>query len=129
MYNIETLSKLTGLPRRTIRYYVQRGLLDPPQGGGRGAYYTEEHLEQTKKIQRWAEQGMPLIHIKAMLQGIERPVHIDLESGIQTVACERFALSDGIELLFRPGRLESDDLIQVRDLVQNLLRRKSNDND
>ena len=69
MYNIETLARMTGLTRRTIRYYVQRGLVDPPEGGGRGAYYTDSHLDSIKKIKRWSEQGVPLIHMKAKLEG------------------------------------------------------------
>jgi len=42
--SIGELSDATGVTRRTIRFYVQRGLLPPPLGGGRGSYYTEAHL-------------------------------------------------------------------------------------
>ena len=81
MYNIETLAKLAGLTRRTIRYYVQKGLLEPPEGGGRGSYYTDAHLEQLQKTQKWSEQGVPLIHMKARVEGREGQVQIDQHRG------------------------------------------------
>ncbi len=34
-YTIEELCDLTGYSRRTIRYYVQSGIIDPPAGRGR----------------------------------------------------------------------------------------------
>jgi DNA-binding transcriptional MerR regulator len=125
MYNIETLAKLAGLTRRTIRYYVQRGLLDPPEGGGRGSYYTEEHLRKIEKIQKWAEQGVPLIHMKAMLEGRKAPEQVDRPTGIRTTTWERSSLMDGVELAYRPGLLSYEDLFQVKTLIQDLMRRKN----
>ena len=36
----DELSTLTDLPRRTVRSYIQHGLVDRPEGAKRGAYYT-----------------------------------------------------------------------------------------
>ena len=127
MYNIETLAKLAGLTRRTVRYYVQRGLLKPPAGGGRGSYYTEEHLQQLRKIQNWSEQGVPLIHMKDMLEGKEAPVQLDLPTGIQTTTWVHSSLADGIELTHRPGLLSYEDLFQIKTFIQDLRRRKHDD--
>jgi len=126
MYNIETLAKLTGLTRRTIRYYVQRELLDPPQGGGRGSYYTAGHLERLKKIQKWSEQGVPLIHMRDMLEGKTPSTQVDIQTGVVTVSLERFLMVDGIELNFRPGLLSHEDLLQIRTFVKDLKRRDKN---
>ena len=128
MYNIETLAKLSGLTRRTIRYYVQRGLLKPPQGGGRGSYYTDQHLERLKKIKKWSEQGVPLIHIRDMLDGKTPSTQVDVLTGIRTVFQERCLLGEGVELTFRQGRLSYEELLQIRTFVGDLLRRKSDDN-
>ena len=125
MYNIETLAKLTGLTRRTIRYYVQRELLDPPEGGGRGSFYTDVHLERLKKIQKWSEQGVPLIHMRDMLEGKTPSTQVDMSTGIVTELQERFFLSEGIELAFRPGQLSHEDLIKIRTFVKDLIRRNS----
>jgi DNA-binding transcriptional MerR regulator len=127
MYNIETLAKMTGLTRRTIRYYVQRGLLAQPEGGGRGSYYTDQHLEAIEKIKMWSEQGVPLIHMKAMLQGKEIPVHVDVSTGIRTESFERCALRNGVELSFSPGLLSSEELLEIKSCVEDVIRRKGNE--
>src|SRR5919109_5558528 len=77
VYNLHNLAKKTGLTRRTIRYYVQRGLLPRPEGGGRGHYYTEEHLARIELIQQWRSQGVPLEKMKELLlgQGVVRAAH------------------------------------------------------
>ena len=126
MYNIETLAKLAGLTRRTIRYYVQRGLLKPPQGGGRGSYYTDEHLERLEKIKKWSEQGVPLIHVRDMLEGKTPNDLIDVETGIRTVFQEKCLLDEGIELTFRQGQLSDEELLQIQTFVRELQRRKHN---
>lgn len=125
MYNIETLAKLSGLTRRTIRYYVQRCLLKPPQGGGRGSYYTDEHVERLKKINKWSEQGVPLIHMRDMLEGRTPNDQIDVLTGIRTEFQERCLLDEGIELTFRQDQLSHDELLQIRTFIKDLLRRKS----
>lgn len=55
--------------RRTVRYYVQIKLLDPPLGRGRGHYYTERHLERLRLIKAYQAEGYSLGRIAAALQG------------------------------------------------------------
>ncbi|MFQ5511434.1 MAG: MerR family transcriptional regulator [Candidatus Krumholzibacteriia bacterium] len=43
LYDITSLEKVTGVPRRTIHYYVKEQLLPPPKGRGPSAHYTEDH--------------------------------------------------------------------------------------
>ena len=49
-FSLEELSELTGISRRTIRFYIQKGLMNGPEGEKRGAYYTTEHLEDLLRI-------------------------------------------------------------------------------
>jgi DNA-binding transcriptional MerR regulator len=123
MYNIEALAKMTGLTRRTIRYYVQRGLIDQPEGGGRGSYYTDRHLDTIEKIKKWSEQGVPLIHMKAMLEGKAIPVHVDMSTGIRTESWERCSVGDGIELFYRPGLLTREELLEIKSFVEDIRKR------
>ena len=44
-FGIKDLEDYTGLPRRTIHFYVKEGLIPPPEGAGRGAYYGLDHAE------------------------------------------------------------------------------------
>ena len=74
-YTIDDLCDLTGISRRTIRYYVQEGVIDPPAGRGRGGFYYDSHLKKLQQIKSLQEKGMSLIAIgKYLNQGkIEEP--------------------------------------------------------
>ena len=51
LYSITEVERLTGLPRRTIHYYVKEGMIPPPEGRGRNARYNEEHRLRLALIQ------------------------------------------------------------------------------
>lgn len=63
-FAIDELCALVDLPRRTIRYYVQEGLVDRPMGAKRGAYYTRRHLEQLMAIRAGRRAGLSLDRIR-----------------------------------------------------------------
>ena len=66
-YAIEELATLGGVSRRTVRYYVQEGLIPPPLGLGRGNHYTPEHLEQLLRVKALQENGRTLVEIRRVL--------------------------------------------------------------
>ena len=66
-YAIEELATLGGVSRRTIRYYVQEGLIPAPLGLGRGNHYTPEHLEQLLRVKALQEGGRTLVEIRRAL--------------------------------------------------------------
>ena len=66
-YLIEELCTLTGFPRRTVRYYVQEGLIDPPAGRGRGGYYSDLHVAELARIRSLQDQGYRLDAIRGQL--------------------------------------------------------------
>lgn len=70
---ISELSKASGIPNSTIRYYVREGLLQSPARTGKTmAYYNLRHLERLqliKKIQH--EEELPLKFIKEMIERME----------------------------------------------------------
>lgn len=68
-YTIEELGELTGYTRRTIRYYVQEGLIGPPDGRGRGGYYNDSHIQKLLQIKSFREKG---IGITAMVSLMEK---------------------------------------------------------
>ncbi len=67
-YGINELAVLGGVSRRTVRYYVQRGLLPTPTGTGRGKHYTQEHLELLVRIRHLQEEGVSLAEIQERLR-------------------------------------------------------------
>ncbi len=72
MSNCQTLAELadaSGIPARTIRFYIARGLLGGPVKAGRGAVYTPEHLERLEKIKALQAEGRMLAEIAHDLNG------------------------------------------------------------
>lgn len=57
------LSEKSGLPARTIRFYIARGLLDGPVKAGRGAAYTSAHVARLEKIKSQQAEGRMLNEI------------------------------------------------------------------
>ena len=46
-FTLDEIAALAELPRRTVRYYIQSGLVDRPQGIGKGASYTQQPVSYT----------------------------------------------------------------------------------
>ncbi|MBI4332847.1 MAG: MerR family transcriptional regulator [Chloroflexi bacterium] len=67
-YTIDQLSELTGYKRRTIRYYIQQGILQPPAGRGRGGFYYDSHLKQLRDIRAQQDKGLGLAEIIPLLK-------------------------------------------------------------
>src|SRR5512142_142842 len=64
-YDIQELVSQSGVPRRTIYFYVQQGVLPPPEGAGLAAHYSEEHLLRLRLIPVLRQQGLRLDEIRA----------------------------------------------------------------
>ena len=62
-YTINELAQHAKVSRRTVRYYIQRGLLNPPLGKGRGSHYTSTHLKQLLCIRDQQLNGVALEEI------------------------------------------------------------------
>jgi DNA-binding transcriptional MerR regulator len=57
------------ISERTVRYYIQQGLLPPPQGAGPASRYGLEHLSRLALIRRLKAALLPLNEIKQLLSG------------------------------------------------------------
>lgn len=66
-YTFNELCSLVELPIRTVRYYVQKGLVSPPEGSRKGAYYTRKHLDELTAIRKWQRAGLSLERIRELL--------------------------------------------------------------
>jgi len=67
---ITELETRTGIDRRTVHYYVQEGLLPPPNGTGGGAMYGAEHRVKLLLIKKLQREGH--IKLKGIRQILER---------------------------------------------------------
>jgi DNA-binding transcriptional MerR regulator len=67
-YTIDDVMRLTGVSRRTLRYYVTLGLIPPPDGRGVGLHYRQEHVDAILRVLEAKERGESL----AAIAGAER---------------------------------------------------------
>ena len=102
--SIDHLASLTGLTARTVRYYIQQGLVSRPQGAKRGAYYQRRHVEQLLLIRRWTDAGLSLERIRELVAGApEDPPPRPAAPGTVEV-WSRITVADGLEVQLEPGR-------------------------
>ncbi len=98
------LAVLVDLPPRTIRYYVQIGLVDRPEGETRAARYGAKHLEQLLLVRKWTAAGLSLERIRELLHGEPAPAP-PRPAAIGSVEVRSHLLvADGVELVIEPGR-------------------------
>ena len=69
-YLINELAKQAGVSVRTIRYYLNEGLLPPPETKGRYASFGEEYLDLLELIRRLKEAYLPLKEIRERVAGL-----------------------------------------------------------
>jgi DNA-binding transcriptional MerR regulator len=98
-YSIQELANLAGVSRRTVRYYVQRGLLQTPLGTGRGRHYTQAHLERLVEIRTLQEQGVSLSEIRDGDDSAEQKTSTAPSvSPVPQSVWLRLELTEGVEL-------------------------------
>lgn len=105
-YSIEELAALAELPRRSVRYYIQQGLVDRPIGEKRAAYYTASHLDQLLTIRKWQQAGLSLDRIREILAGPDAGILPPVRPrGAGTVEVwSHLVVSDGLEVTLQPSR-------------------------
>ena len=105
-YSINEIAALAELPRRTVRYYIQQGLVDRPIGEKRSAHYTTAHLDQLLTIRKWQNAGVSLDRIREILAGPDASTLPPAQPrGAGTVEVwSHLVVTDGLEITLEPGR-------------------------
>ena len=74
-YKVSELADKAGVTKRTIHYYISKGLLLPPDGNGVNSTYNEKHLERILLIKKLQSEYMPLNKIREyVLENPEKQV-------------------------------------------------------
>jgi DNA-binding transcriptional MerR regulator len=104
-YTLDELCSLLGLTKRTIRFYMQEGLVNRPEGQKRGSYYLDTHLQQLQQIQAWQKAGYSLDRIRELLEDGATPgetlVPLRAQRGDVQV-WSRIHIAPGVELSIEP---------------------------
>ena len=115
-FAIGDLARLAGVSRRTVRYYVQEGLIPPPLGVGRGNHYGQDHLDRILRVKAMQEAGRTLDEIRRAASGSPRKAAAPARAmpAVERSLWRRLELAPGVELhvaghvrLPPPGRLEA----------------------
>ena len=102
--SLDELASLAGVSARTVRFYIQQGLVSRPEGAKRGAFYLQRHVEQLLMIRRWTDAGLSLDRIRELVAGApEDPPPRAVKAGTVEV-WSRVTLADGLEVHLEPGR-------------------------
>jgi DNA-binding transcriptional MerR regulator len=134
------LADSAGVSRRAIRFYVQRGLLPPPEGKGRGSIYGLEHLQRIRRIQSLQAAGHSLEEIAKLLELTPAPEQADSGVGLNRTTQQesvnplgdarksvrlwtRFRIGDGIEIHLDATQysLPVEKLIALRDAIREIV--------
>ncbi len=67
-YDLAELSGRARVTPRTVRYYIQQGLLPAPISTGPGAKYGGGHLDRLRLIRRLQQGHLPLAEIRRRLE-------------------------------------------------------------
>ncbi|HVJ51562.1 MAG TPA: MerR family transcriptional regulator [Aliidongia sp.] len=70
-YTAAELARLAGVLERTVRFYVQEGVISPPSGRGRGAHFDERHLSQLRGVRLLQGAGLDLAAIRQHREDLE----------------------------------------------------------
>lgn len=64
---LSELAEQSGLPSRTIRLYITRGIVPRPLRRGKQAAYGPEHLKALRRVQKLQQKGLTLAEIAVQL--------------------------------------------------------------
>lgn len=105
-HTLNELCVLADLPVRTVRYYVQHGLIDRPVGETRAARYGSRQLEQVLLIKKWTAAGVSLDRIRELLHGDDAPVPARAKKAGTVEVHSHLHVADGLEMVIEPTRAQ-----------------------
>lgn len=101
--SFEELCTAVDLSPRKVRYYIQLGLVDRPDGTTRWAKYTTRHAEQLLSIKKWQAAGLSLERIRELLHGDLDDLPPKRQAAGSIEVWSRLLVAQGIELSVEAG--------------------------
>ncbi len=101
--SFDELCSTVDLPPRKVRYYIQLGVVDRPDGINRWAKYTTRHVEQLLSIKKWQAAGLSLERIRELLHGEPDDIPPKRQSAGNVEVWSRLSVAQGIELNVEAG--------------------------
>ena len=120
-FSLDDLCTLTDLPKRTVRYYMQMGLVDRPIGETRAAHYLAAHLDQLLKVKQLSDAGISLERIAEIQNGEELPIPAKPKRPGDIQVKSHVHIAPGIELQISPEEADMSPE-QIRALVKAVMK-------
>ena len=120
-FSLDELCTLTDLPKRTVRYYMQMGLVDRPIGETRAAHYLTAHLDQLLKVKQLSDAGISLERIADIQNGEELPIPTKPRKPGDIQVKSQVHIAPGIELQISPEEANMSPE-QIRALVKAVMK-------
>ena len=120
-FSLDELCTLTDLPKRTVRYYMQMGLVDRPIGETRAAHYLSAHLDQLLKVKQLSDAGISLERIAEIQNGEELPIPPKPRKPGDIQVKSHIHIAPGIELQISPEEADMSPE-QIRALVKAVMK-------
>jgi DNA-binding transcriptional MerR regulator len=120
-FSLDDLCTLSDTSKRTVRYYMQIGLIDGPIGSTKAAHYLHHHLDQLLKVRKLSDAGVSLDRIREVLSGEAPPVPPRQRQPGSVEVRSHLFIADGVELEISPEQsgLSPE---QVRTLVRAVMK-------
>ena len=131
-FTLDELCTLTDLTKRTVRYYMQLGLVERPIGETRAAHYTSRHLEQLLRVKQLTEAGVSLERIREVMAGGDTPVPTRQRRPGSIEVRSHLFVAPGLEIQISPeeaGMTPEQVRTFVREVMQAAERVMRKDND
>src|SRR6185369_7638133 len=114
VFVISVAAELAGVHPQTLRIYERKGLLEPARTGGGNRRYSEEDIEQLRRIQMLTNEGLNLAGVKRVLE---------LEAELERLrdALDR-ARTEAREAIAQTHRSYRRDLVPVSQAVERWRR-------
>jgi len=117
-FSLEELAALTGTSRRTVRYYIQLGIVPRPDGSGRAASYSQRHLETLLRTKTLTDAGVALERVREVIAGdADSPVPPRWRTAGEVVVRSHIFAAAGVEVVIAPDELAATPE-QVRDFAR-----------
>ena len=120
-FSLDELCTLTDLPKRTVRYYMQMGLVDRPIGETRAAHYLTAHLDQLLKVKQLSDAGISVDRIAEIQNGEELPIPPKPRKPGDIQVKSHIHIAPGIELQISPDEADMSPE-QIRALVKAVMK-------
>jgi DNA-binding transcriptional MerR regulator len=131
-FTLDELCTLTDLTKRTVRYYMQLGLVERPIGETRAAHYTSRHLDQLLRVKQLTEAGVSLERIREVMAGGDTPVPTRQRRPGSIEVRSNLFVAPGLEIQISPeeaGMTPEQVRAFVREVMQAAERVMRKDND